>query len=54
MHRFLRALLYGLVAFAVFSGVSWTVGGRVNWLLAAATAIGFALAVLFIAPRRAE
>ncbi|WP_317064231.1 hypothetical protein [Methanoculleus caldifontis] len=52
MHRYLRTLLYGALAFAVYAGISFTLGGRVNWLLAAATAAGVMLAVFFIAPRR--
>ena len=52
MHRYARTLLYGILAFAVYSGVSFTVSGRVNWILAAATAVGVMIAYLFVAPRR--
>ncbi len=43
MNRYLRALLYGILAFCVYSGVSFWFGGRVNWVLAAGTALGIML-----------
>jgi hypothetical protein len=52
MHRYVKLLLYGLLAFAVFSGISFAVGGRVNWVLAVATAAGVMLAYFFAIPRR--
>jgi len=52
MHRYAKLLLYGILAFVVFAGISFTLGGRVNWALAAATAIGVMIAYFFAAPRR--
>ena len=52
MHRYVRTLLYGILAFAVYAGISFMLGGRVNWILAAAAAAGVMLAVFFIHPRR--
>ncbi len=52
MHRYAKLLLYGMLAFIVFAGISFTIGGRVNWVLAAATAIGVMIAYFFAAPRR--
>lgn len=52
MQRYVRTLIYGMVAFAVYAGISFMLGGRVNWILAAATAAGVMIAVFFIVPRR--
>lgn len=52
MHRYAKILLYGILAFVVFAGISFTIGGRVNWVLAAATAIGVMIAYRFAALRR--
>ncbi|WP_155937225.1 hypothetical protein [Methanoculleus sp. MH98A] len=52
MHRYAKLLLYGVLAFVVFVGISFTLGGRVNWVLAAATAAGVMIAYFFAAPRR--
>lgn len=52
MHRYVKLLLYGVLAFAVFAGISFAVGGRVNWELAVATAVGVMIAYFFAAPRR--
>ncbi|WP_214020090.1 hypothetical protein [Methanoculleus sp.] len=52
MHRYAKLLLYGLLAFAVFAGISFIVGGRVNWALAIATAAGVMIAYYFAALRR--
>ncbi|MDD3933108.1 MAG: hypothetical protein PHP55_04560 [Methanoculleus sp.] len=52
MHRYAKTLLYGILALAVYSGVSFAVSGRVNWALAAAAAAGMMIAYFFIAPRR--
>jgi len=51
MHRYARTLLYGILAFAVYSAISFVLSGRVNWTLAAATAAGVMIAYFFIAPR---
>jgi hypothetical protein len=51
MHRYAKLLLYGMLAFIVFAGISFTIGGRVNWVLAAATAIGVMIAYFFAALR---
>ncbi|WP_164913606.1 hypothetical protein [Methanoculleus taiwanensis] len=48
MNRLLRSLIYGAVALAVYSGISFWFSGRVNWVLAAATAIGIMLGSYFI------
>ncbi|BBL67191.1 hypothetical protein [Methanoculleus chikugoensis] len=52
MQRYVKLLLYGMLAFIVFAGISFTLGGRVNWVLAAATAVGVMIAYFFAAPRR--
>ncbi len=54
MHRYAKLLLYGLLAFAVFAGVSFAVGGRVNWALGIATAAGVMIAYFFAALRRGK
>lgn len=51
MHRYAKLLLYGVLAFIVFAGISFTLGGRVNWVLAIATAAGVMLAYYFAALR---
>ncbi|MFA7198430.1 MAG: hypothetical protein WC093_03995 [Methanoculleus sp.] len=51
MHRYARTLLYGTLVFVVYSGISFALSGRVNWPLAAATAVGVMIAYYFIAPR---
>lgn len=52
MHRYARTLLYGILAFAVYTGISFILGGQVNWILAAATAVGVMIAEFFIVSRR--
>ncbi|WP_292519060.1 hypothetical protein [Methanoculleus sp.] len=52
MHRYVKILLYGMLAFAVFAGISFTISGRVNWVSAAATAVGVMIAYYFIGPGR--
>jgi hypothetical protein len=52
MDRYLRAVLYGLLALAIYAGISFTVGGVVNWALAIATAVIIAIAYIFFAPGR--
>ncbi len=51
MHRYAKTLVYGILVFAVYSGISFVLGGRVNWTLAAATAVGVMIAYFFVAPR---
>ncbi len=48
MNRLLRTLIYGAVALAVYSGISFWLSGRVNWVLAAGTAVGIMLASYFV------
>jgi hypothetical protein len=52
MNRYAKVILYGLLALAVFTGISFIIGGRVNWVLAAATAIGVMIAYYAVASRR--
>lgn len=52
MQRYIKTLLYGLMAFAVFSGISYIIGGKVNWMLAVATAAGVMIAYFLGVPRR--
>jgi hypothetical protein len=52
MQRYVRTLVYGILAFTVYAGISFMLGGRVNWLLAAATAAGVMIAEFFVASRR--
>lgn len=52
MHRYARTLLYGILAFAVYAGISFILGGQVNWFLAAATAVGVMIAEFFVVSRR--
>jgi membrane protein YdbS with pleckstrin-like domain len=52
MHRYAKTLLYGMLALAIFAGVSFAASGRVNWVSAAATAAGVMIAYFFIVPRR--
>ncbi|MFA7561922.1 MAG: hypothetical protein WCY70_00620 [Methanoculleus sp.] len=54
MHQYGKLLLYGILAFIVFSGISFILGGQVNWALAAATAAGVMIAYYFAALRRGE
>lgn len=54
MNRYLRLLLYGIIALGVYSGVSFWVGGRVNWVLAVGTALGVMLAYYFVSVRQAQ
>lgn len=51
MQRYIKTLLYGLMAFVVFSGISFIVGGKVNWVLAVATAVGVMIAHFLAVPR---
>ncbi|MDD3857718.1 MAG: hypothetical protein PHP43_06685 [Methanoculleus sp.] len=51
MQRYVKLLLYGILAFIVFAGISFTLGGRVNWVFAVATAVGVMIAYFFAAPR---
>lgn len=52
MHRYARTLLYGILVFVVYSGISFALSGRVNWTLAAATAAGVMIADFFVVSRR--
>lgn len=54
MNLLTTSILYGLFAFVVFSGISYTIGGRVNWPLAAATAVVVTAVYFFISRRRTE
>ncbi|HOI13078.1 MAG TPA: hypothetical protein PLG75_04435 [Methanoculleus sp.] len=52
MHQYAKILLYGVLAVIIFAGISFIVGGRVNWVLAIATAAGVMIAYYFAALRR--
>ncbi len=54
MHRYAKVLLYGILALAIFAGVSFIASGRVNWVSAVATAAGVMIAYYFVGPRRAR
>lgn len=51
MHQYVKTLLYGLMAFVVFTGISFIIGGKVNWVLAVATAVGVMIAHFLAVPR---
>ena len=52
MQQYARLLLYGMLAFIIFAGTSFAIGGRVNWVLAVATAAGVMVACYVATPRR--
>jgi len=51
MQRYVKLLLYGMLAFIIFAGISFILSSRVNWVLAVATAVGVMIAYYFAAPR---